>query len=307
MENFTFDRRTGVLTGASLGERLAAMAFSAGAKASAPMHWRGFSVGCRAIRTMLELNDDARFAFPFGDGYWSLLLDRGFAYEREVEVFLRSVADIDFCFIDGGANFGYWSVLVSSGPFGSHPVIAIEPSSFNVSRLRRNAQINRNRIKIVQCAVAATTGNIVSLQGTKHEALRVAQDADNKSGATEVVETVALEALLNSVRPDQALIVKLDIEGMEIEAIKGGQRILDRKTAVIVEDHGADRSHMISRYLMEEAGCQLFVFDKAARGYTAFTDVSSLDRIKKSAKFGYNVIATRSAFWRDRITSLCVH
>ena len=107
----SYDRATGRLKGASAVERCAALAFAAGAKASAPMHHRGFSVGCRMITSMIDqreivalLNDDARFAFPFGDGYWSLLLDRGFVYEGEIERFLRSVADVDYAFIDGGAH-----------------------------------------------------------------------------------------------------------------------------------------------------------------------------------------------------------
>ena len=313
MENFSFDRHTGALTGASIRERLAALTFAAGARASAPMHWRGFSVACRAIRTMLEpreivveLNDDAKFAFPFGDGYWSLLLDRGFVYEGEVESFLRSIADIDYCFFDGGANFGDWSVLVSSEPFGNQSVIAIEPSSTNISRLRRNAAINGSRIKVVERAIAATNGKMVRLEGTKHEAFRVADSIDTKLEAAETVETVTLDALLDYVRPGQALVVKLDIEGMEIPAIKGGLNILEHETALIVEDHGADRSHAISRYLIEEADCHLFVFDKAAGDYRALTDISALDAIKKSTIFGYNIIATRSASWRDRIESPCV-
>src|SRR4051812_31696979 len=113
----SYDRATGRLEGASTVERCAALAFAAGAKASAPMHHRGFSVGCRMIASMIDqreivalLNDDARFAFPFGDGYWSLLLDRSFVYEGEIERFLRSAADVDYGFIDGGANFGFWSV-----------------------------------------------------------------------------------------------------------------------------------------------------------------------------------------------------
>ena len=130
---FSFDRATGRLDGATGPERCAALAFAAGAKVSAPMHYRGFSIGCRIVNTMIDrreivvlLNDDARFAFPFGDGYWSLLLDRGFVYEGEIERFLRSIADVDYGFVDGGANFGYWSVLASSRPFGGHPVISIE-------------------------------------------------------------------------------------------------------------------------------------------------------------------------------------
>ncbi len=103
MPPMSFDRATGRLEGATAIERCAALAFAAGAKASAPMHYRGFSVGCRLITSIIDqreivtfLNDDARFAFPFGDGYWSLLLDRSFVYEGEIERFLRSVADVDY-------------------------------------------------------------------------------------------------------------------------------------------------------------------------------------------------------------------
>ena len=98
----SFDRASGRLEGATAMERCAALAFAAGAKCSAPMHYRGFSLGARAIMTMLDqreivvaLNEDARFAFPFGDGYWSLLLDRSFVYEGEIERFLKRVADVD--------------------------------------------------------------------------------------------------------------------------------------------------------------------------------------------------------------------
>ena len=94
--------------------------------------------------------------FPFGDGYWSLLLDRGFVYEGEIERFLRSVADVDYGFIDGGANFGFWSVLVSSRPFGSHPVIAIEASSANAAKLARNAELNGGRFKVLHRAIGST-------------------------------------------------------------------------------------------------------------------------------------------------------
>ena len=159
----SYDRATGRLEGATAMERCAALAFAAGAKASAPMHYRGFSVGCRVITSMIDqreivalLNDDARFAFPFGDGYWSLLLDRSFVYEGEIERFLRSVADVDYCFVDGGANFGFWSVLVSSRPFGSHPVIAIEASSANAAKLARNAELNGDRFKVLRRAIGST-------------------------------------------------------------------------------------------------------------------------------------------------------
>ena len=297
----SYDRATGRLEGATAMERCAALAFAAGAKASAPMHYRGFSVGCRVITSMIDqreivvlLNDDARFAFPFGDGYWSLLLDRSFVYEGEIERFLLSIADVDYCFVDGGANFGFWSVLVSSRPFGSHPVIAIEASSANAARLERNAALNGGRFKVLRRAIGSTTGNQVWLSGAKHEAFRVGEV--KRVDAGESVEMIALDSLIDQglVSPGQRLVIKLDVEGMEVEAAKGAKRLLENDTVVIVEDHGADRAHTVSRYLLNRTPCRLFVFDPASQRYERLIDVSMLDRIKTSTVFGYSIFATNS-------------
>ena len=310
---FSFDRATGRLDGATGRERCAALAFAAGARVSAPMHYRGFSIGCRIVNTMIDrreivvlLNDDARFAFPFGDGYWSLLLDRSFVYEGEIERFLRSIAEVDYGFVDGGANFGYWSVLASSRPFGGHPVIAIEASSANAARLTRNSGLNGSRLRILRRAVGATTGNKVWLSGAKHEAFRVGEVNGSGADAGESVEMIALDSLLDQglVVPGQRLVIKLDVEGMEIDAVKGGQRLLQNEAVIIVEDHGADRAHTVSRYLLNDTTCRLFVFDPASNRYEPISDLSMLDRIKTSAVFGYNIFATNSPFWEERIRSI---
>lgn len=316
MPPMSFDRATGRLEGATAIERCAALAFAAGAKASAPMHYRGFSVGCRLITSIIDqreivtfLNDDARFAFPFGDGYWSLLLDRSFVYEGEIERFLRSVADVDYTFVDGGANFGFWAVLVSSRPFGSHPVIAVEASSANAARLARNAELNNGRFKVLRRAIGATTGNQVWLSGAKHEAFRVGELNGHQAdvaGSGESVEMMTLDSLLDGglVTPQQRLVIKLDVEGMEIDAAKGSKRLLENETVLILEDHGADRDHTVSRYLLTQTPCRVFVFDPASQRYERLIDVSMLDHIKTSTVFGYNIFATNSPSWGERIRSI---
>src|SRR5437762_3991385 len=154
-----FDRRTGALDGATVVERLAALACQTGARISSAWSYRGFGAGCKAVRAMLaardiivRLDDDALFSFPYGDSYWSLLLDTRYRYEADLEFFFRGVADVDYTLIDCGANYGYWSVLVTSKPFGGRRAIAIEPSSRTFAQLTTNARINGNRFKSMQRA-----------------------------------------------------------------------------------------------------------------------------------------------------------
>ena len=304
-----FDRTTGVLEGANAWERLAALAFSTGSKVASAFSHRGYNMCANLLRKTLperdiaiKLNADATFAFPYGDGYWSKLLNRTFSYEDELELLFRDSVGVDYTLIDCGANFGYWSVLVSSRPYGSHRAIAIEPSSQNFAKLKKNAEINGGRFEAMQCAIGASRGT-ARLSGTKHEALSIAGDA---SDGGEDVPVIALDNLLDDgkVSLDGKYLIKLDVEGVEIEAIKGGTRLLQGDSVLLCEEHGNDPNHTVSRYILEQTPLKLIVYDPRSGRLEAVTELSILDRIKVSTHVGYNVFGTASAFWLERINAL---
>jgi FkbM family methyltransferase len=304
-----FDRATGVLEGTSPWERLAALTLVAGSKMSAPFAHRGYDRCANLLRRTLpsrdiavKLNSDATFAFPYGDGYWSKLLNRSYRYEDELEVLFQGSRDVDYTLIDGGANYGYWSVLVSSVPFGSHKVIAIEPSSKNFEKLAHNARINGGRFQTLKSAIGSARGAAL-LSGTKHEAFSIVGHA--ASGGEEV-SVIALDDLIDDgiIAATGKYLVKLDVEGVEIEAIKGATRLLQTDTAILCEDHGSDTDHTVSRYILEQTPLKLIAFDPSNRRFEVLNDVSSLDRIKIRSYVGYNVFATASAFWESLFHSL---
>lgn len=304
-----FDRATGVLSGASPWERAAAVALLAGSKVSSLFAHRGYNMCANLLRRTLpkrdiaiKLNNDAVFAFPYGDGYWSKLLNRSFKYEDELELLFRDSLDVDYVLLDCGANYGYWSVLVSSGPFGGHKAIAIEPSSQNFARLANNANINGGRFEVMHCAIGAKRGT-ARLSGTKHEAFSI---AGAQAAGGEEVAVLALDDLLDEGRLSSMgkYLIKLDVEGVEIEAIKGGTRLLQADAMILCEEHGNDPAHTVSRYILEQTPLQLIVYDPASRRFETLTELSLLDRIKVSTNVGYNVFGTASAFWLDRIHRL---
>jgi FkbM family methyltransferase len=303
-----FDRTTGVLEGASAWERFAALALVSGAKVASKFSHRGYSKCANLLKTTLperdiavKLNSDATFAFPYGDGYWSKLLNRSFAYEDELELLVQDSMSVDYMFIDCGANFGYWSVLISSAPYGSHKSIAIEPSSQNFAKLKNNAEINGNRFETMKCAIGAGRGT-ARLSGTKHEAFSIAGDAN----IGEEVPVIALDDLLDDgkIPADGKYLIKLDVEGVEIEAIKGGARLLQGDSVILCEEHGNDPAHTVSRYILEQTPLKLIVYDPRSHRLETVTELSILDRIKVSSNVGYNVFGTASTFWQDRITAL---
>jgi FkbM family methyltransferase len=304
-----FDRTSGVLEGANLWERTAALALATGSKISSHFSHRGYNGCANLLRKTLperniaiKLNEDAVFEFPYGDGYWSKLLNRSYSYEDELEVLFRDSADVDYTLIDCGANYGYWSVLVSSRPYGSHKAIAIEPSSQNFAKLSNNSRVNGGRIELMKCAIGSARGT-ARLSGTKHEAFSIAGSAD--SGGEEV-PVIALDNLIDDgkVSASGKFLIKLDVEGVEIEAIKGGTRLLATDSVVLCEEHGNDPAHTVSRFILEKTPLKLLVYDPSTRQLETVTELSILDRIKVSSHVGYNVFGTASAFWQNRINAL---
>ncbi len=308
MAPIQFDRASGALEGANLWERTAALALSTGAKISSHFSHRGYNHCANLLRRTLperniaiRLNADAIFEFPYGDGYWSKLLDRSYHYEDELELLFKDSVEVDYTMIDGGANYGYWSVLVSSAPFGGHRVIAIEPSSLNFAKLANNARANGNRFEIMNCAIGAARGT-ARLSGTKHEAFSI---AGGRNGGEEV-PVIALDNLIDDgkVAASGKFLIKLDVEGVEIEAIKGGARLLQADSVILCEEHGSDRSHAVSRFILDQTPLKLLVYDPLSRRLETVTELSILDRIKVSTHVGYNVFGTASAFWLNRIEAL---
>jgi len=304
-----FDRSTGVLDGANAWERLAALALSSGSKVASSFSHRGYNSCAKLLRKTLperniaiKLNSDATFEFPYGDGYWSKLLNRSFRYEDELELLFKDSVGVDYTLLDCGANFGYWSVLISSAPYGSHKAIAIEPSSQNFAKLKNNARINGGRFEAINCAIGATRGT-ARLSGTKHEAFSIAGGA---ADGGEEVPVMALDDLIGDGRisADGKYLVKLDVEGVEVEAIKGGKRLLQGDSVLLCEEHGNDPHHTVSRFILERTPLKLIVYDPRSNRLETVTELSILDRIKVSSHVGYNVFATASAFWQDRIRAL---
>ena len=150
-----FDRASGALVGANAWERLAALALSTGSKISSHFSHMGYIACANLLRKTLperniavRLNDDAVFEFPYGDGYWSKLLNPFYHYEDELELLFRDSADVDYTLLDCGANYGYWSVLVSSRPFGAvhrlgPSLLGARPEMSWIRRGRRRIRVER--------------------------------------------------------------------------------------------------------------------------------------------------------------------
>ncbi len=289
----------------SVAERLALSGLKLASQLLEPTHFKGYGRIASLLRraapgrhVVLELDQDSRFRFPFGDAYWSRLLAPGVIYEPEMVALFRLIRAQDYGFVDCGANFGYWSILVSGQALGGHSAIAIEASGRNAAELKANAAINQNRFEVVHAAVAEADGGFVTLGGPTHEGLAIVDAARAGPGA-ETVSCVSLDGLLARLpwfSGRKSLVLKLDVEGVEEAALRGASEMLRRDTLLIYEEQGSDTRHANTKFVSGALGMPVFVYD-GQRFVEAADPLAAMSRMKTNSRRGYNVLATTSADW----------
>ena len=289
----------------SLMERLALSGLRRSSQILQPSHFKGYGRIASQLRKVaperhivLWLDADSCFRFPFGDAYWSRLLAPEVVYEPEMLALFRMIRGENFGFVDCGANFGYWSVLVSGQALGGHPTIAIEASGRNVMQLKANARANQDRFETVHAAVAEMDGGVVTLGGPTHEGLAIV-DASQAAPDAETVSCVSLDGLMARLPwfgQRRRLVLKLDVEGVEEAALRGAGEMLKRDTLLIYEEQGSDEAHANTRFVSKRLGMPIFVYD--GRRFSEASDpLAAMSAMKTNSRRGYNVLATNSPGW----------
>lgn len=254
----------------------------------------------KGAETHLQLESDSIFAFPLGDNYWSKAVFLRHDYEPEIGNFLIAVRDVDYTFIDCGANFGFWSVMASSKAYGNKQVLAIELDPDNFTVLARNAALNGNRFAVLNRAVFSASGNTMQVFGGNHFAYTIAPDA-HKVGQqrTVQIETIALDDAILAVSPPlkKMCIIKLDVEGAEIEAVRGAQKMLKQGALVVFEDEKNDVEAGLSGKLMDEFGLAIYAIGEKDAP-TLMHAISDVRERKHTGSTNFVAIAKTSP-WRN--------
>ncbi len=136
--------------------------------------------------------------------------------------------------VDIGSNLGY-STLIEAAAVGQKGIVyAIEPIRKNYEILCKNIDINGyNNIKAYCVAVSSKSGaseinsmaasNWGSMLDTNSKIIsnHIKQRHYRLTQKTETVDTVSLDEFLDKERVNQVNLIRMDVEGYEIEAIKG--------------------------------------------------------------------------------------
>jgi FkbM family methyltransferase len=307
------DQRTGAVTGATASERMALSMVRLTGSVLENFHGFGHSYAVRAARKMfpsrkamvIRLNDDSQLRTDYCDAYWSSLIVNGYEYEPWTHKLIADSRDVDYGFIDGGANHGYWSIMVTSAAAGSKKAVAIEAASDTFEYLADNRHLNGDRFPAINNAIAAVGGEHVKIYGFKHESRSIVAADENDKPILDCM-SISLDevAAMDEFAGIDKFIVKLDVEGVEVAAFEGAQKLQAGDAVFIVEDHGSDRSHSVTRHLLGELRMRVFWLGEKPGQMKEIKSVDVLDSIKTGRRIGYDMVATKSPFWLARLERL---
>lgn len=171
--------------------------------------------------------------------YFSKQLTKFGAYEAENSnwVLKNSMENkvIGGLYVDVGANFGWYSLILSLCAGASGRVVSIEPEPENLRLLRKNIDTNKaHNITVIAAGVGASPGDAeLALNDQWNPGMHsLRKDLNSKDKVNIKINT--LDNILRDF-PGEIEFLKMDIEGFEVDALMGAGETLLRTKKVMIE------------------------------------------------------------------------
>ena len=219
-------------------------------------------------RALVEIGPAHIYCYP-GHAAASGALYTGFMEWDEMSFTVRFLRADDH-FVDVGANVGTSSVFAAAFAPGVR-VTSVEPGDAARRRLTENLALNGLAVdRVVSSAIGPTQG---------HARFTIGQDtlnslAEDVAPDTVEVDVTTLDALTAGDRP---ALVKIDVEGAELEVLKGAIEVLRSKPSptLIMELNGLcerfGASPTMIRDHLARFGYTLYEYDGRSNELTPFT------------------------------------
>jgi FkbM family methyltransferase len=192
-------------------------------------------------------------------------------YGPQETVLLRVLLRPGMSFVDVGANWGYFSLLAAHLVGSGGRVLALEPDPRVHPLIEANVRMNGLAQVAALRVAAAEAAGVLTLAGFEEDGgnfgiSRVMGAGGSHAGPSFQVEGTTLDALLEARGIPAVDLLKMDIEGAEMAALKGLSRSLEtgKVRRLLVELH--------PRELRERGESADSVANHLrAHGYTGFT------------------------------------
>jgi FkbM family methyltransferase len=179
--------------------------------------------------------------FVYHPGWWlSRRLYLFGAFEpREVQ-FAAAHASRGGLVVDVGANIGVFAAVCARAAAGHGRVLALEPHPGTCARLVRTCEmLGLSNVDVTQAAAGSRTGHARLVDAPSgHDVHRHLQDSRPDARGDDV-DVVRLDDVCGTAI-DQVVVVKVDVEGHELDVLDGAPRLLASGRAAWIVEFSAD-------------------------------------------------------------------
>lgn len=180
-------------------------------------------------------------------------LSRGRFYEQDLLDYLGFICPAPGVFIDCGANIGNHTLFFSECL--SRRVVAVEPSPLALEILELNLGVNGiENVTVIPSALSNQpgTGRLQKAVAGNIGTSRLVKVEQSESGANGTIQITTLDRIWESLpittRQQGCSLIKLDLEGSELPALKGATSLLTTERPQILAEavNEAERSRLRS-------------------------------------------------------------
>ena len=151
-------------------------------------------------------------------------------YLRDDELIIKKFLEEGDIYVDVGANVGHLLFTAKSVVGSKGVAIGVEPHPRIFRYLAANATLNRADVDLKNVAVGSSPGSVNFSDGHSDD-----MNAVLAAGSGITVEMQTLDQLLKDVpRID---LLKIDVEGYELEVLKGAEHVLNKTRLVYFESY----------------------------------------------------------------------
>ncbi|PHR21874.1 MAG: hypothetical protein COA41_01865 [Sphingopyxis sp.] len=239
----------------------------------------------------INIGKGSRYAFRLADPYWARLVYGGFEYESELRSLFARLGDMSFSFFDCGANLGYWSIYCAEFKPNCKAIFTVEASPLTFKSLERNRDINLGKFEIMLKAIYSTSGEYVHIECSQsnHAGAGI---VDVGATNTASIETITIDDLVDQDNSGAPPVIKLDVEGAEIPALRGALKTIGGNCLLAFEDHGNDHTCKVIAHLLGNTDLNIYFLDKSDTMHP-IKSIGDAQKFKVDDRVGYNFFATQ--------------
>lgn len=198
-------------------------------------------------------------------------------YEPELQTAIADFVKPGMTAYDVGANIGYISLGLARAVGSEGQVWAFEALPVNQSRLRANVGLNPDlKVEVIAKAVTGESGTVDFLVHASGGMGKAAGSAGRQASYSETiaVPAISLDDFVFIENNPVPQVVKMDIEGGEVLALPGMERVLKEAHPVIFLELHGPQAAQVAWDTLTAAG---YTLHRMSKGYPVIPSLDALD------------------------------